>query len=92
MNSSEQSWKCGICGEILFQWLERLKHIAKHWEQGLSMSDWKADDVSGTADAVNESVEEKDYNEKGSIGMPKQALKSVLSIQGLWKSFKGVLY
>jgi hypothetical protein len=57
------------------------------------MSDWKADDVSGTADAMNGLVvEEEYYNGKGSTGMPEQAPRSVLSIQGLWNSFKSVLF
>lgn len=34
------------------RWSERLKHIGKYWEQGLSINDWKAEKASWKVQSI----------------------------------------
>ena len=88
LDNVEQSWRCGICQGSFLQWSERLKHIGKHWEQGLSMSDWKAEKAGWKMQSTVEVQRVVlDDVEKGGKPPP----KSKLSVQGLWNTFKRVL-
>jgi hypothetical protein len=88
LDNVEQSWRCGICEESFLRWSERLKHIGKHWEQGLSMSDWKAEKAGWKMQSrVEVQRVVLDDVEKGGKRPP----KSRLSVQGLWNTFKRVL-
>jgi ankyrin repeat protein len=51
MSPHAASWKyavnsnwprqCGFCGEIFQTWDQRMRHIAKHYQDGLNISSWK---------------------------------------------------
>lgn len=35
--------RCGICGNTLFTWSERVEHLAEHFKMGHTMASWKGD-------------------------------------------------
>ena len=83
LDVADELWHCGFCSKVNMKWHERLKHIGKHWEQGLTMGDW-----------VHHSIEESEWVdgvEGESFEEAGKAPESMLSVNSLWGSLKRVL-
>ncbi len=76
----ESDWprECGFCGDIFLDWEERVTHIARHFEDGLKLSSWKApfceggDSPSGELcrDTRENNYVDKDSHQNGSADLP----------------------
>jgi hypothetical protein len=42
---NKDAWGCGFCAKLLGSWEERCDHVAQHFEDGASKSDWKFTNV-----------------------------------------------
>lgn len=47
---SHHAWSCGFCGETLDDWDTRAAHTAKHFRNGITMSSWDSNRVTGDED------------------------------------------
>ena len=44
-NTQEQAWSCGFCAHLVYNFEERLKHIALHFDHGQTIDEWDATKV-----------------------------------------------
>ena len=43
--TQEQAWSCGFCAHLVYNFEERLKHIALHFDHGQTLDEWDATKV-----------------------------------------------
>ena len=43
--TQEQAWSCGFCAHLIYNFEERLKHIALHFDHGQTIDEWDATKV-----------------------------------------------
>ncbi|KAH7311129.1 hypothetical protein BKA65DRAFT_518644 [Rhexocercosporidium sp. MPI-PUGE-AT-0058] len=88
-DSANGLWQCGICDVINTNWPERLKHIGRHWEHGLTMDNWH--DRSIEKKDVVEQEDMSDENDASDIEVLTEEAGTKLPARGLWSRLKSAL-